>query len=321
MPDIKKTPALPMPSPTMVKKNKGTKKHLVHLFILPALIFYVGFLIYPILSAFLNSFYSWNGFVRGEFSGFDNFIRLFTEKPFNDFFAGAIKHNVIYFVVTVFSKLVIAFLLAMLINSKIRGKQFFKTVIFIPKLLSVVVVGYLFSLILNPTYGSLNTFLDMIGLESLARPWLGDMNLALYVVTLVGSWHGIGFAMLIFLVGLQAIPGELYEAARIDGASGIRMLFKITIPLSMPSIMIMTILTFIWSFETFDLIYAMQGSQAGPFYSTDVLVTYFYRLAFGSVEGGDSIGLGSALAVVIFIIIAIASAIQMIFFQRKQIDN
>ncbi|TCZ77408.1 sugar ABC transporter permease [Paenibacillus albiflavus] len=321
MPDIQKTAALPMPPPKMVKKNKGSKRHLVHFFILPALIFYVGFLIYPILSAFLNSFYSWNGLTRGEFAGFNNFIRLFTEKPFNDFFVGAIKHNVIYFVVTIFSKLVIAFLLAILINSKIRGKQFFKTVIFIPKLLSVIVVGYLFSLILNPTYGSLNTFLDMIGLENLARPWLGDMDLALYVVTLVGSWHGIGFAMLIFLVGLQTIPGELYEAARIDGASGIRMLFKITIPLSMPSIMIMTILTFIWSFETFDLIYAMQGSQAGPYFSTDVLVTYFYRLAFGSVEGGDSIGLGSALAVVIFMIVAVASAIQMIFFQRKQIDN
>jgi raffinose/stachyose/melibiose transport system permease protein len=300
---------------------KRMSKHLVHLFILPALIFYVGFLIYPILSAFLNSFFNWNGLVRGEFAGLDNFIRLFTEKPFNEFFTNAIKHNVIYFIVTIFSKLVVAFILAMLINSRIRGKQFFKTVIFIPKLLSIVVVGYLFGLILNPTYGSLNTFLNMIGLESLTRPWLGDMDVALYAVTLVGSWHGLGFAMLIFLVGLQAIPNELYEAARIDGASGIRMLLKITIPLAMPSIMIMTILTFISSFETFELIFAMQGSQGGPYYSTDVLVTYFYRLAFGSVEGGDSIGLGSALAVVIFLIIAAASAVQMLFFQRKQIDN
>lgn len=300
---------------------KGIRKHLVHLFIMPALIFYIGFLIYPIISAFLNSFFNWNGLVRGDFAGLNNFIRLFTEKPFNEFFTNAFQHNVIYFIVTIFSKLVIAFILAILINSRIRGKQFFKTVIFIPKLLSVVVVGYLFGLILNPTYGSLNTFLNMIGLESLTRPWLGDMDVALYAVTLVGSWHGLGFAMLIFLVGLQSIPNELYEAARIDGASGIRMLLKITIPLAMPSIMIMTILTFISSFETFELIFAMQGSQGGPYYSTDVLVTYFYRLAFGSVEGGDSIGLGSALAVVIFLIIAAASAIQMLFFQRKQIDN
>lgn len=321
MPDINKSVALEMTTVAVVEKKRGIKRHLVHLFIVPALILYVGFQIYPILSAFLNSFFSWNGLVRGEFSGLNNFTRLFTEDPYHEFFTNAIKHNVIYFVVTVFSKLVIAFLLAMIINSKIRGKQFFKTVIFVPKLLSIVVVGYLFSLILNPTYGSLNTFLDMIGLDSLTRPWLGDMDLALYAVILVGSWHGIGFAMLIFLVGLQAIPSELYEAAKIDGASGLRMLFKITIPLAMPSIMIMTILTFIGSFETFDLIFAMQGSQAGPYFSTDVLVTYFYRLAFGSVEGGDSIGLGSALAVVIFLIIAAASAIQLIFFQRKQIDH
>jgi raffinose/stachyose/melibiose transport system permease protein len=138
---------------------------------------------------------------------------------------------------------------------------------------------------------------------------------------LVNSWYGLGFAVLIFLAGLQAIPSEIYDAAKMDGASGLTMLLKMTVPLAMPSIMVMTILTFIGSFETFELIFAMQGSQAGPYFSTDVLATYFYRLAFGSVDGGESIGLGSALAVVLFLMISSATAILLFFFKRKEYEQ
>ncbi|GIP38847.1 sugar ABC transporter permease [Paenibacillus sp. J31TS4] len=302
-------------------KKKPLSRHLVHLFLLPALIFYVGFMIYPILQALLNSFFSWKGLTRGEFIGLNNFVRLFTESPFKETFTRALGHNVIYFVGTMLAKMIVAFILALFINSKIKGKEFFKTVFFLPKLLSVIVVGFLFSLILNPTYGALNTFLGKIGLESLARPWLGSPDTALYTIVLINSWYGFGFAMLIFLVGLQAISPEIYEAARIDGASGLRMVFKITIPLAMSSIMIMTILTFIGAFEAFELIFAMQGSSGGPYYSTDVLALYFYRLAFGSVSGGDSIGLGSALAVILLILIAGATFVSMYFFRGKEVDS
>ncbi|CAG7643158.1 carbohydrate ABC transporter permease [Paenibacillus allorhizosphaerae] len=306
--------------PKAAKKKRFTK-HLVHLFLLPSLLFYVGFMVYPIFQALLNSFFSWKGLVRGDFIGLQNFIRLFTESPFKETFSRALGHNVIYFVGTMVFKLVIAFALAMMINSKIKGKELFKALFFLPKLLSVIVVGYLFSLILNPSYGALNQILTVIGLESWARPWLGDPKTALNSIILVNSWYGFGFAMLIFLVGLQAISTEIYEAARIDGASGWTMIFKITIPLAMPSIMIMTILTFIGAFETFELIFAMQGSSGSPYFSTDVLGLYFYRLAFGSVSGGDSIGLGSALAVVLLILISGATAISMFFFKRKEVEH
>lgn len=308
--------------PKLVKRRKTNwKKHLVHLFLLPALVFYVWFQVYPIFSAFLNSFFAWDGLRRGEFIGLGNFVRLFTEAPFEETFYRAFGHNVIFFIGTMLTKMIVAFLLALLINSKIRGKEFFKTVIFLPKLLSVIVVGFLFSLILNPTYGALNTFLRFIGLEEWARPWLGSPDTALYTIILVNSWYGLGFAVLIFLAGLQAIPTEIYDAAKMDGASGLTMLFKMTIPLAMPSIMVMTILTFIGAFETFELIFAMQGSQAGPYFSTDVLATFFYRLAFGSVDGGESIGLGSALAVVLFLMISSATAVLLFFFKRKEYEQ
>lgn len=304
-----------------VKKKKSPKRHLVHLFLLPALFFYVAFQVYPIFTAFLNSFYSFNGFNKDAFVGLQNFITLLTQSPYKETFTNAFGHNWIVFIVSFFSKLVVAFILALLIHSKIKGKEFFKSIFFIPKLLSVIVIGFLFSLILNPTNGALNTFLKMIGLDSLALPWLGSTDTALYTIILVNSWSSIGFAMLIFLAGLQAIDEEIFEAARIDGARGLTMIFKITIPMALPAVMIMTILTFIGAFEIFELIFAMQGSSGGPYYSTDVLTTYFYRLAFGSVEGGQAIGLGSALAVILFLIISTVTAISLIFFQRKNFER
>lgn len=315
------TETFQLPPPQRKKKKRNYKKHLAHLFLLPAALLYGVFQLYPLLTAVFNSFYSWNGFDRDTFIGFKNFIVLLTEKPYNKTFLNAFKHNWIFFFVKVFADLFVAYLLALLINSKIRGQEFFKTIFFLPKLLSVIVIGFLFSLILNPTTGALNTILRGIGLDFLAQPWLGQIDTALITITLVSSWGGIGFSMLIFLASLQAVDHEIFEAARIDGAYGIKMLFKIIIPMTMNAIMIMTILTFIGAFETFELIFAMQGSSGGPYYSTDVLATFFYRLAFGSADGGQAIGLGSALAVILFFIIACSTAILLFYFKRKQFDR
>lgn len=320
MPELKPSTTANVPK-TPLKKKKNYKKHLVHLFLLPAVLLYGVFQLYPLLTAVVNSFYSWNGFDKDTFIGLDNFITLLTESPHKETFINAFKHNWIYFFVNVFSELAIAFLLALLIHSKIKGKEFFKTMFFLPKLLSVIVIGFLFSLILNPSTGALNTLLEKIGLGFLAQPWLGSTDTALVTIILVSSWAGIGFSMLIFLANLQSIDKEIFEAARIDGAHGFKMLFKITLPMSMNALMVMTILTFIGSFETFELIFAMQGSSGGPYYSTDVLATYFYRLAFGSADGGQSIGLGSALAVILFLIIACATAILMFYFKRKDFER
>jgi raffinose/stachyose/melibiose transport system permease protein len=306
-----------------IKKEKkfNMRKYSVHLFLLPALLFYTIFQVYPIFSALLNSFYSFKGFHRDEFIGLENFIVLFTESPHKETFVNAISHNWVYFVITFFSKIVVSFILALLVYSKIKGKEFFKMIFFMPRLLSIIVVGFLFSLILNPTSGALNTFLRSIGLDSWAKPWLGSTETALSTVILVDSWNSIGFAMLIFLAGLMVIDKEIYEAARIDGARGPTILFKITIPMVMPALMVVTILTFISSFETFELIFAMQGSSGGPYYHTDVLATYFYRLAFGTAEGGQALGLGSAVAVIIFLIVAGVSALSLIFFKRKEFER
>ncbi|HET7626825.1 MAG TPA: sugar ABC transporter permease [Bacillales bacterium] len=296
------------------------KKHLVHLFLLPALLLYVVFQIYPILAAFYNSFFDFRGYVRMHFVGLNNFVKLFTESPYNERFFNAFGHNILYFCVVFFSELCLAFFLALLINSVTKGREFFKFVYFAPKLLSVIVVGFLFNLILNPIHGALNAFLRAVGLDFLTASWLGNPDTALFAIIFVSSWYGLGFSMLVYLAGLQSIPQEIYEAAKLDGASGWRMLFNITIPMVMQSIMVTVILTFIGAFETFELIYAMEGSSGSPYYATDVLTTYFYRLAFGSIGSNSSIGLGSALAVILFLLVACASALLLVFFRKKEVD-
>lgn len=303
------------------RKQRKWKRWGIHLFPIPAVIIYGLFIVYPLLAALAYSFFDWNGIVRGAFVGLKNFKNLFTLEPFSGMFWNAFQHNVIYFVVQMVVQNGLAFLLAFIIYRKIKGAEFFKIAFFLPRLLSVIVVGFLWKLILNPNFGALNVILGKFGMESLQKAWLGDPKTALFAIILVNCWFGLGFGVLIFLAGLQSIPNELTEAATLDGAKGLMMIRKIILPLMVPSIMIMTVLTFIQSFEAFELVYAMQGSMGEPYFSTDTLAVYFYRLAFGGSSGESSaIGLGSALAVVLFLFISIFTVLFLKLMQKKEVD-
>ncbi|MGE6257782.1 carbohydrate ABC transporter permease [Heyndrickxia sporothermodurans] len=300
---------------------KKRKRWVIHLFPIPALIIYGLFIVYPLLAALAYSLFDWNGIVRGAFVGLNNFKKLFTMEPFRGMFWNAFQHNVFYFILQMIVQNGIAFLLAFIIYKKIRGAEFFKIAFFLPRLLSVIIVGFLWKLILNPNYGALNVLLGHFGLESLQKAWLGDPKTALLAIILVNCWFGLGFGVLIFLAGLQSIPTELIEAATLDGAKGWTMIRKIILPLMLPSMIIMTVLTFIQSFEAFELVYAMQGSMGEPYFSTDTLAVYFYRLAFGGSSGESSaIGLGSAVAVVLFLFISFFTVIFLKLMQKKEVD-
>ncbi len=308
---------------TRAARKNGRSQWLIHLFPLPALVIYALFVIYPIFSAFTYSLYGWKGIAQGSFVGLNNFVTLFQTEPFNKMFWNAFGHNIKYFVVEMVVQNGIAFALAYIIYRKIRGSEVLKAAYFFPRLLSVIIVGFLWKLILNPNFGALNTLLTKLGLEEWAKPWLGDPDTALLAIILVNCWFGIGFAVLIFLAGLQSIPEEVLEAARLDGANGLTMLGRIILPLCMPALTIMTVLTFIQAFEAFELVYAMQGSMGEPFYSTDTMAVYFYRLAFGGSGSTDtvSIGLGSALAVVLFAIVASVSAVSLYVMRKKEVQH
>ncbi|WP_462411364.1 carbohydrate ABC transporter permease [Neobacillus sp. Marseille-QA0830] len=312
-----------MLQPNTVKQKmlKNRKRWGIHLFPIPALAIYGLFIVYPLLAALTYSFYDWKGIRRGVFIGLENYKNLFTQEPFSGYFWNAFGHNVLYFAVEMVVQNGLAFLLAFIIYQKIRGAEFLKIAYFLPRLLSVIVVGFLWKLILNPNYGALNVLFGKFGLEKLQKAWLGDPDTALMAIILVNCWFGIGFAILIFLAGFQAIPRDLIEAATLDGAKGLTMLRKIMLPLMVPSIMIMTVLTFIQSFEAFELVYAMQGSQGEPYHATDTLAVFFYRLAFGGgTSDSTAIGLGSALAVILFLFISIITAFYLKYMQKKEVD-
>ncbi|MFF2889105.1 carbohydrate ABC transporter permease [Paenibacillus sp. NPDC057967] len=299
------------------------QKYIIHLFPIPAIIIYSIIIVYSMMAAFGYSLFSWKGLTRGDFIGLGNFVKLFTEKPYNDMFWNALGHNTYYFILEMIVQNGIAFILAYIIYTKVRGAEWFKASIFLPRLLSVIVVGFLWKLILNPNSGVLNTLLREVGLGSWAKSWLGDPDTALTAIIMVNNWFGVGFSLLILLAGLQSIPTEVIEAARLEGVKGFKFIRTIIAPLIVPSIVIVTVFTFIHAFEAFELVYAMQGSQGEPYMSTDTLATYFYRNAFGGTSGGDSvsIGLGSALAVVMFVIICVLSSLFLSISKKYQVQH
>lgn len=305
-----------------LKANAGWKRRLIHLFPVPALAVYTLFIVYPIVAAFSYSLFDWKGLQKGAFIGLGNFVKLFTTEPFSGLFWNAFAHNLYYFALEMVVQNGIAFILAYILFTKIKGADWFKMAYFLPRLLSVIVVGFLWKLLLNPNYGVVNAALKSIGLESWARPWLGEPGTALTSIILANCWFGIGFAVLIFLAGLQSVSHEVIEASRLDGARGLRLIRSVILPMMQQPLMIITVYTFIHAFEAFELVYAMQGSQGEPYHSTDTLAVFFYRTAFGASTGdGVAIGLGSALAVVLFFIIAALSAMFMALVRRSDMEH
>lgn len=266
-------------------------KWLIVVGLLPALAIYVIFSIVPIFMSFYYSLMSWNGFSNMQFVGLDNFKELFTDK----LFWNSLKNNVYVIIASVVGQLSIALFLALLINRKLKGATIFRTIGFIPVILSSVVVALTWNLIYNAQTGLLNEFLRTVGLEIFAQNWLGDQKLAMLSVCVTIIWQFIGLYFIIFLAALQNIPTEIIEAAKIDGASEWKRTTKIIIPMLKDTIFAALILAISGSLKTFDQIFVM--TNGGPAHSTEVSAIYMYNKTFESLQ----FGYGSAIAVVIFI--------------------
>ncbi|PRX95696.1 carbohydrate ABC transporter permease [Allonocardiopsis opalescens] len=270
-------------------------------FILPALALYTVFIIYPLFSALQYSLFTWEGTRQAGFAGLDNFTRLFS-GVYAERFWRAFGHNGLFFLGTMAVQTTLGLAFAVLLHRSRFGKRFLQTAYTLPYLVSPIVVGYLWSLMLSPQFGAVNEALRAVGLDALAQPWTGDPQLALPTLILVNTWQWIGFPMLLFSAALAGIPEEYAEAARTDGASGARVFWHVTLPLLLPAIGIVSVLTFIGNMNVLDLVYAMQGSQGAPAGATDVLGLLFYRTAFQNPDL-NAIGQSSALAVVMFVFI------------------
>ncbi len=279
------------------------------LLLAPASLILAGLVAVPILSVFVDSFHHWDGLLRGPWVGFENFRIVLTQPPFSGWTYNALLHNVVVFAALMAVQNGTGFLLAFLLSKQLPGHRFHQTALFLPVILSTVIVGFLWKLFLNPLFGLVNQTLRLTGLGVLAQPWLGQESTALASLILVNAWHWVGFPTLVYLAGIQRIPREVIEAARLDGAGGPTLLRRVVWPLVAPATTIVVMLTFIGSLNWFELPYVMVGLEGPPFYSTDVLGLYFYRTAFGSQSSGlTDFGRGSALGVLMALVLLAVSA-------------
>jgi len=289
--------------------------------ILPPLLFLITFVVYPILTALAYAFFDWQGLARGEFIFLDNFYDILFKEPFATWTRNAFAHNIIVFLSLMVVQNGLGFLLAYALWRDLPGARFHRVAVFLPVVLSTVIVGFLWKLFLHPLFGLVNQSLETVGLDWLAQPWLGQSSTALGALILVNAWHWVGFPTLIYLAGMQRIPGEVMDAARMDRDSEWQIIVKIVWPLIAPSATIVFILTFIGSFNWFELPYIMAGLDGSPFGSTDVLGLYFYRTAFGNQSAGtQDFGHGSALAVLTFLFIAVVAAFWTVRLRKREVE-
>jgi len=290
--------------PTRHRRSRSSRRRnlTAYLLLLPGLIFYVPFHFVPILSVFFFSLFKWKGysFATMKWNGLDNYLALTNDR----FFWGALRNNIKFVILVVVVQTVFALALALILEQKFHLSTFFRGVYFMPTVLSLVVVGILFSLLLSPSQGLVNMILRNIGLENVQPVWLGDPTLAFYVLVFVHIWKDFGLSMFIFIAGLEAIPEELFDAAKVDGASPWDVIWRIIIPLLRETTTAVAVLITVTCFKLFDLVIVMTGG--GPFFATEVLSVRMYFQAFKH----SRMGYGSAYAMVLFLITFAVSSFQ-----------
>ncbi len=275
----------------------------IGVFLAPAVLVYTAIMILPLFGTLQLSLFRTEA-QQLIFVGLDNFRKLFSDPSLSRNFWNALGNNFWFFVIHMLVQNPIGVLLAALLSSpKLRFAAFYRTAIFIPTILSFVVVGFAWKLILSPLWGVAPNLLDFVGLKSLFAPWLGKEEYALTTLALISVWQFVGMPMMLIYAALLSIPDEVIEAAECDGVTGMSQFWKIKLPLILPAIGIISVLTFVGNFNAFDLIYSAQGALAGPNFSTDILGTFLYRTFFGfQLQLGDP-NMGSTIASIMFLII------------------
>jgi raffinose/stachyose/melibiose transport system permease protein len=253
-----------------------------------------------------------------SFVGLANFQTLLGDALWSKPFWNALGNNLIFFVVHMCVQNPVGIALAGLLSLPgVRLKGFYRTVMFLPTMLSVVIVGFSWNLILSPLWGVASGALKAVGLGSLFAPWLGLESSALVTLSLISVWQFVGIPMMLIYAALLNIPEELIDAARVDGLGQFRIFFHIKLPLVLPTISLVSVLTFVANFNAFDLIYSVKGALAGPNFATDILGTFFYRTFFGNQLQLGNPTMGSAVATVMFFIILLGLCLYLFLVQRR----
>ncbi|MEU8660877.1 sugar ABC transporter permease [Actinoplanes philippinensis] len=260
----------------------------------PAVLMFVGFVITPVILAGYYGFYRWKGFgPPTNFVGFDNYVTILQDKLFHE----VLWHNAQIVVLSLVLQGPIALGFALLLNQKLRGQSIIRVLIFVPYVISEVIVGTAWALLLQ-SQGAVNGVLRSIGLDGLAKDWLANPSIAIWTLMLILTWKYVGFAVILFLAGMQNIPEELSEAAAMDGASYWQTQWRITLPLLGPTIRIWGFLSIIGALQLFDLVYIIWGQYVSSTAGTSTMATYMVSEG----RNAGNFGYGNAVAVVLFFI-------------------
>ncbi len=303
-------------SSRMTPRVRYFPTHIV-VFILPAAALYTAFMVYPLFDSLRTSLQGVKEGGETLFVGLHNYVRLVTDSIYAPRFWGALRHNLTFFAIHMLVQNPVALVLAALLSARdLPGRAVYRTVLFAPTVLSFVIVGFIWQLMLSPLWGIAGGLMRFVGLGAYFRPWLGLEGSALVTLSLVSVWQFVGIPLMLFHVALLGIPDELREAARVDGASGWRVFWGIEFPLILPVVGLVAILTYVGNFNAFDLIYTAQGALAGPNFSTDILGTFFYRTFFGfQLQLGNPV-MGATVAGAMFVLILVGVLLYLFAWQR-----
>lgn len=282
------------------------RKHLFpYMFLLPTIVLMTIFIYIPIVQNVVFSLYRWSAFsINWDFVGIANYTRAVTDPVVFTAFG----NNIWYAVISIAVQVVFALCLAAIIESKIISRfagNIFRTALFLPSVLSISVVGITWQLMYSPVIGLINQLLTTVGLGALKHAWLGEEGTAIFAVIGVSQWQWTGYIMILFIVAIQAIPHELYEAAHIDGANGFQQFMNITVPGVRETFLVTSTITLIGAFRVFDIVYVM--TSGGPNRASEVLGNYMYRSGFRN----DEMGYASALATILFVLTFALSIVQL----------
>ena len=265
-------------------------------FIIPACLVYIIIVLYPTIYSVVISLTKWNGVGEKTFVGLNNYINLFLK---DELFLKALKNTVIWTIWTVLFTVVLALLLALALNKNFKGRLAYRAIFYFPNMLSWIIVGIVWKWMYNPNFGMINSVLSTLHLDSLRGAYLTNTSIALFCVYIAALWQGIGQPMLYFLAGLQTLPSDVMEAAKIDGAGAVNCFFRVTVPMLKETFVIVLATQIIAALKVYDIIYVM--TDGGPANSTQTLATYMYNQTFTF----NNLGTGSAIATVMVIIMMV----------------
>ena len=294
----------------MIRVKKWLDRKLNYVFTIPTILFVLGMVLFPIIYTFVLSFHSWrmSANIPWKFFGLDNYVELFSDSRFPN----AVLRTFIFALIALAFEIVLGMVIAIYLDKVFFGKNFVKTAFLLPMVATPVAIGMVWKLIYEPNIGILNTIIRNMNGPKI--DWLGDSGKALYSLVVVDVWQWTPFVMLIISAGLTSIPLELFEAAMVDGASGIKIVFKVTLPLLRPTIYTAVLLRLIDVLKTFDIIYSM--TQGGPGFATETMNILSFRQAFEFLQFGEA----SATLIIFFVIVMAIAALTIKLKSRTEVD-